>query len=314
MFEKKHIISMRDFSREEVLYILSCAEKIEPLARTGTNILHDKLLALLFFEPSTRTQLSFDTAMKRLGGKTLSLSSESSSMLKGETLADTVKVIEGYADAIVLRHPKEGAARMASELSTIPVLNGGDGAGHHPTQTLLDLYTMQKESRLQDLDIALLGDLKYGRTVHSLAYALKMFNANISLVAPEELQMPKYIVDDLGGVTITDDVDEVIKDIDVLYVTRIQKERFPDPNEYHRVASSYRISNDTLAGVRNNFIIMHPLPRSDEIAPEIDNTKYAKYFKQSFYGVPVRMALLVLVMQDRFDVRKTKRRTKSSFD
>jgi aspartate carbamoyltransferase catalytic subunit len=298
MFEKKHIISMRDFSQEEVKYILSRAEKVEPLARTGTNILHNKLLALLFFEPSTRTQLSFDTAMKRLGGKTLSLSSEGSSMLKGETLADTIKVIEGYADAVVLRHPKEGAARMASELSTIPVINGGDGAGHHPTQTLLDLYTIQKESSLKDLDIALLGDLKYGRTVHSLAYALKMFDASISLVAPEELQMPKYIVDDLGAVTITDDIDEVIKEIDVLYVTRIQKERFPDPNEYERVASSYRISSDTLTGVRDNFIIMHPLPRSDEIAPEVDKTKYAKYFKQSFYGVPVRMALLLLVMTE----------------
>ncbi len=234
--------------------------------------------------------------MKRLGGSTLSLTSQESSVLKGETLADTIKVAGGYADAIVLRHPREGAARMASEISSVPIINGGDGAGHHPTQTLLDLYTLKKESHLHDLDIALLGDLKYGRTAHSLAYALNMYEANITLVAPEGLQMPKHIVSTLDSVRLTEDIDEVIREVDVLYVTRIQKERFPDPNEYLRVAKSYRITLPVLEGVRDNLIIMHPLPRVDEIAQEVDQTKYAKYFKQAFYGIPVRMALLAILL------------------
>ncbi|HYB59218.1 MAG TPA: aspartate carbamoyltransferase, partial [Candidatus Acidoferrales bacterium] len=218
-------------------------------------------------------------------------------VLKGETLADTIKVVGEYADAIVLRHPREGAARMASEISKIPIINGGDGAGHHPTQTLLDLYTIKKESHLDNLDIALLGDLKYGRTAHSLAYALNLFNANITLVAPEGLQMPKHIVRTLNSVKLTDDVSKVIRDIDVLYVTRIQKERFPDPNEYRRVAKSYKLSLPVLEGVRDNMIIMHPLPRVDEIAPEVDATKHAKYFQQAFYGIPVRMALLAILVK-----------------
>src|SRR5674536_66570 len=170
-----------------------------------------------FFEPSTRTRLSFDSAMKRLGGSTLNLTSEESSVLKVETLADTIKVVEEYADAIVLRHPREGAAHMASEISKIPIINGGDGAGHHPTQTLLDLYTIKKESHLDNLDIALLGDLKYGRTAHSLVYALNMFDANIALVAPEGLQMPKHITNSLNSVRLADDVNDVIRDVDVLY-------------------------------------------------------------------------------------------------
>ncbi len=296
MFKKKHVVSMRDLTRDDVEFILDYAERMMPYAKAGVRVLENRILALLFFEPSTRTQLSFDSAMKRLGGSTLSLTSEESSVLKGETLADTIKVVEGYADAIVLRHPKEGAARMASEISRIPIINGGDGAGHHPTQTLLDLYTIKKESHLDNLDIALLGDLKYGRTAHSLAYALNMFNANIALVAPEGLQMPKHIVDTLNSVRLVEDVDEVIRDVDVLYVTRIQKERFPDPTEYLRVAKSYRLTLRVLERVRENLIIMHPLPRVDEIAPEVDQTKHARYFKQAFYGIPVRMALLAILM------------------
>lgn len=287
---------MRDLTRDDVEFILHYAERMMPYAKAGVRMLENRILALLFFEPSTRTQLSFDSAMKRLGGSTLSLTSEESSVLKGETLADTIKVVEGYADAIVLRHPKEGAARMASEISRIPIINGGDGAGHHPTQTLLDLYTIKKESHLDDLDIALLGDLKYGRTAHSLAYALNMFDANIALVAPEGLQMPKHIVDTLNSVRLVEEVDEVIRDVDVLYVTRIQKERFPDPTEYLRVAKSYRLTLRVLERVRENLIIMHPLPRVDEIAPEVDQTKHARYFKQAFYGIPVRMALLAILL------------------
>ena len=296
MFTQKHIVSMRDLTRDDVDFVLDYAEKMIPYAKAGVRLLQSRILALLFFEPSTRTQLSFDSAMKRLGGSTLSLTSQESSVLKGETLADTIKVVGEYADAIVLRHPREGAARMASEISSVPIINGGDGAGHHPTQTLLDLYTIKKESHLHDLDIALLGDLKYGRTAHSLAYALNMYDANITLVAPEGLQMPKHIVSTLDSVRLTEDIDEVIRDIDVLYVTRIQKERFPDPNEYLRVAKSYRITLPVLRGVRDNLIIMHPLPRVDEIAQEVDQTKYAKYFKQAFYGIPVRMALLAILL------------------
>jgi aspartate carbamoyltransferase catalytic subunit len=296
MFKKKHVVSMRDLTRDDVEFILHYAERMMPYAKAGVRMLENRILALLFFEPSTRTQLSFDSAMKRLGGSTLSLTSEESSVLKGETLADTIKVVEGYADAIVLRHPKEGAARMASEISRIPIINGGDGAGHHPTQTLLDLYTIKKESHLDNLDIALLGDLKYGRTAHSLAYALNMFDANIALVAPEGLQMPKHIVDTLNSVRLVEEVDEVIRDVDVLYVTRIQKERFPDPTEYLRVAKSYRLTLRVLERVRENLIIMHPLPRVDEIAPEVDQTKHARYFKQAFYGIPVRMALLAILL------------------
>ena len=287
---------MRDLTRDDVDFVLDYAEKMIPYAKAGVRLLQSRILALLFFEPSTRTQLSFDSAMKRLGGSTLSLTSQESSVLKGETLADTIKVVGEYADAIVLRHPREGAARMASEISSVPIINGGDGAGHHPTQTLLDLYTIKKESHLHDLDIALLGDLKYGRTAHSLAYALNMYDANITLVAPEGLQMPKHIVSTLDSVRLTEDIDEVIRDADVLYVTRIQKERFPDPNEYLRVAKSYRITLPVLEGVRDNLIIMHPLPRVDEIAQEVDQTKYAKYFKQAFYGIPVRMALLAILL------------------
>lgn len=288
---------MRDLTRDDVDFVLDYAEKMIPYAKAGVRLLQSRILALLFFEPSTRTQLSFDSAMKRLGGSTLSLTSQESSVLKGETLADTIKVVGEYADAIVLRHPREGAARMASEISSVPIINGGDGAGHHPTQTLLDLYTIKKESHLHDLDIALLGDLKYGRTAHSLAYALNMYNANITLVAPEGLQMPKHIVSTLDSVRLTEDIDEVIRDVDVLYVTRIQKERFPDPNEYLRVAKSYRITLPVLERVRDNLIIMHPLPRVDEIAQEVDQTKYAKYFKQAFYGIPVRMALLAILLK-----------------
>jgi aspartate carbamoyltransferase catalytic subunit len=297
MFNKKHIVSMRDLAPEDIEFVLDGAEKMMPYAKTGVRVLQNRILALLFFEPSTRTQLSFDTAMKRLGGSTLNLTSRESSVLKGETLADTIKVVGEYADAIVLRHPREGAARMASEISKIPIINGGDGAGHHPTQTLLDLYTIKKESHLDNLDIALLGDLKYGRTAHSLAYALNLFNANITLVAPEGLQMPKHIIQTLSSVKLAHDVGEVIRDIDVLYVTRIQKERFPDPNEYRRVAKSYQLTLPALEGVRDNMIIMHPLPRVDEIAPEVDATKHAKYFQQAFYGIPVRMALLAILVK-----------------
>ncbi len=300
---KKDIISMRDFSKDEIDLILEKAVEMEPFAKgKKSSVLEGKILAMLFYEPSTRTRLSFETAMKRLGGDTIDMiSTEASSAAKGETLADTIRVVEGYADAILLRHPKEGAARMAADFSSIPVINAGDGAGHHPTQTLLDLYTIKRESNLKNLSIALVGDLKYGRTVHSLAYALALYGAKIVLVSPEQLKMPESIKNDLIhlGVDLTEaqELSDVIEQVDVLYMTRIQKERFPDPNEYQKVAGTYRVTLELLKKAKENLIIMHPLPRIDEIAPEVDGTKYAKYFKQSFYGIPVRMAILSLVME-----------------
>ncbi|MDM7934570.1 MAG: aspartate carbamoyltransferase [Methanothrix sp.] len=302
MFGMRHVLSMREFSREEIDSVLDLAASLEPYAKgKRSEMLAGKILALLFFEPSTRTRISFETAMKRLGGGVINLGpAEGSSISKGESLADTVRVIGGYADAIVIRHPKEGSARLASEFSPVPVLNAGDGAGHHPTQTLLDLYTIRKESRLEGLSIALVGDLKYGRTVHSLAYALSLYGADITLVSPPTLRMPEPIKADLSSkgtrVRETCDLLEVLNDVDVLYMTRIQRERFPDPVEYARVASSYRLDPELLSSAREKLIIMHPLPRVDEISPAVDSTVHARYFQQSFYGVPVRMALLKLLI------------------
>jgi aspartate carbamoyltransferase catalytic subunit len=304
MFKKRHVLSMRDFSREEIDSVLDLAASLEPYAKgRKSDMLEGKILALLFFEPSTRTRMSFETAMKRLGGLVISLGpTEGSSISKGESLADTVRVIGGYADALVIRHPKEGSARLASEFSPVPVLNAGDGAGHHPTQTLLDLYTIRKESRLEGLSIALVGDLKYGRTVHSLAYALSLYGADITLISPPSLRMPEPIRADLArkGTKLreTSDLNQVINEVDVLYMTRIQRERFPDPEEYAKVARSYRVTPESLSRVREDLIIMHPLPRVDEIAPDVDATPHAMYFKQSFYGVPVRMALLKMLIGD----------------
>lgn len=304
MFTKKNIISMRDFSREEVDSVLNRAEELEEYALgKRSDLLQGKIMANLFFEPSTRTRFSFETAMKRLGGDVLNFSSqEASSISKGETLSDTVHVISQYCDLIVLRHPKEGSARMASEYSSVPIINAGDGAGHHPTQTLLDLYTIKREGFLDGTNIALVGDLKYGRTVHSLAYALAMYDVRMFLVSPEQLKMPNDIKSDLVRIGAKEvfestSLTDVIEDLDVLYVTRIQKERFPDPQEYKKVAGSYCVSLDLLRNVRENLIIMHPLPRVNEIDVEVDKTQYAKYFNQAFYAVPVRMALLSLLLE-----------------
>ncbi len=261
-----------------------------------------KLLASLFYEPSTRTMLSFETAMKRVGGKVIGFSDVSAtSAVKGETLADTIKMVEAYADIIVLRHGREGAARMAAEFSEIPVINAGDGAGQHPTQTLLDLFTMRQElGHLRKKSVALVGDLKYGRTVHSLTYALAKFGVNLHFVAPEALQMPPEVVSHLdkrnSAFTVHEEISEVMGEVDVLYVTRIQKERFPDEEEYLKVAGAFRVDEKSLEGAKKGMIIMHPLPRVDEIAPEVDATKHARYFQQAFNGVPVRMALVSLLL------------------
>ena len=302
-FKDSHIISMRSFSRDMIDHILDTAESLEPIAsgKTKSSLLEGKVLAVMFFEPSTRTRMSFETAMMRLGGDVLSLGSvDASSIAKGETLADTIRVVNGYSNAIVLRHNKEGAAQLASEFSSVPIINAGDGAGHHPTQTLLDLYTIRRQSHLEGLKIALAGDLKYGRTVHSLCYALSLYGAEITLVSPAELRLPSEIIEDLKSRDIkvheTDRLDDIIGDVDVLYATRVQKERFPDPAEYLKVANSLQITPELLENARSNLKIMHPLPRTNEIDPGVDETSHACYFEQSFYGVPVRMALLALVM------------------
>jgi aspartate carbamoyltransferase catalytic subunit len=241
--------------------------------------------------------------MKRLGGSVIGVTDVSiTSMAKGETLADTIKIAEAYSDIIVLRHPNEGSARLASEFATKPIINAGDGAGQHPTQTLLDLFTIKEElGKIDSKNIVLVGDLKYGRTVHSLAYALALFKANLLLVAPEQLQMPPEIVsslEELGcSLEQTNSLYRIIEKADVLYVTRIQKERFPDPTEYAKVAGSYRIGLELLKLAKERLIIMHPLPRVNEISPEIDKTKHAIYFKQASNGVPIRMAILALLLK-----------------
>ncbi|WP_456372506.1 aspartate carbamoyltransferase [Methanocaldococcus sp.] len=295
----RHLISMRDIGKKEILEILDEAEKMEELLKKKTplKLLEGKILATVFYEPSTRTRLSFETSMKRLGGEVITMTDlKSSSVAKGESLIDTIRVISGYADIIVLRHPNEGAARLASEYSEVPIINAGDGSNQHPTQTLLDLYTIRREiGKIDGIKIAFVGDLKYGRTVHSLVYALSLFkNVEMYFISPKELKMPKDIIEDLKFKNIKfyelENIENIGDDIDVLYVTRIQKERFPDPNEYEKVKGSYRITKEFVEGKK--FIIMHPLPRVDEIDYEVDNLSQAKYFKQSFYGIPVRMAIL----------------------
>ncbi|HEC76430.1 MAG TPA: aspartate carbamoyltransferase [Thermoplasmatales archaeon] len=302
-FEGRDVISIKDFSKEEILYILEVAQKMVPIAegKEKSDLLSNYIMASLFFEPSTRTRLSFETAMKRLGGMVIGFSQPgTTSIQKGETLADTIRTAESYCDVIVMRHPNEGSARLAAEFASVPIINGGDGAGHHPTQCLLDLFTIKREKgSIEKNRIALVGDLKYGRTVHSLAYALALFGVDMMFVSPPELQMPKEVVEEcreMGvDVTISNKLDN-LDEIDVLYVTRIQKERFPDPEEYSRVAGSYRIDLKTLENAKEDLIVMHPLPRVDEISSEVDKTKHAAYFRQTFNGVPVRMALIALVL------------------
>ncbi|KXA94942.1 aspartate carbamoyltransferase, partial [candidate division MSBL1 archaeon SCGC-AAA259I09] len=267
-----------------------------------SDLLNGKILGMLFFEPSTRTRLSFKSAIQRLGGSSIGFSRpEVSSVAKGETLADTIKTVENYCDAIVLRHPQMGSAKLAAEVSEVPILNAGDGAGHHPTQTLLDLYSIKKNfGSIKGLNIGLVGDLKYGRTVHSLAYAASRFDNKLYLISPSGLEMPREIINDLRDkgkeVEESSSVEEVLPQLDVLYVTRIQKERFSDPSEYNKVKDSYVIDLDLLESAKSELKVLHPLPRVDEISSEVDSSPHAKYFDQVFSGVVVRMALLALLM------------------
>lgn len=297
-FSLENIISIRDFKKSDINYILNIAEDMEPIAKSE-KVCHKKdgkILGVMFYEPSTRTRLSFETAIKRLGGDVIGFNQkQGTSVQKGEVLYDTAQIISQYSDAIVLRHELEGAARYISDKVDVPVINAGDGAGQHPTQTLLDLYTMKRAmGSLKNLKVAIVGDLKYGRTVHSLVYALAMFNIEIVFISPDELKMPSEILKDLNVLnckyTIKSSLNENIQDVDIIYMTRIQKERFPDPKEYLKVKGMYTLSSENLEGT--DIIVMHPLPRVDEISFDIDNMKNAMYFKQAFYGVPVRMALL----------------------
>jgi len=302
-FKGRDVVSIRDFSKKEIEYILDWSERMIPFAKGEkvSDCLQSKILSTLFFEPSTRTFLSFSSAMQRLGGTVLGFSEmSSSSVIKGETLADTIKMAECYSDVIVLRHNREGAARMAAEMSEKPVLNAGDGAGQHPTQTLLDLMTIKLErKKIEGTHVALVGDLKYGRTVHSLSYALALFGAKLTFVSPPNLSMPPEVLVDLqemnADLTQTHFLEEAVGQVDVLYMTRIQKERFPDPTEFSKVVGLYKVDMNLLSKGKSSLIVMHPLPRVTEIAPEVDATKHAVYFKQAFYGVPLRMALLALV-------------------
>ena len=303
-FKGEDVVSIRDLSLDQIEQVMDLAQKLMPYAtgEKSTRAMEGKILGNLFFEPSTRTRLSFESAMVRLGGRFIEIAQpQSSSIVKGETLADTVRMVEGYADAIVLRHPHEGAARLAAKYCSKPVINAGDGAGQHPTQTILDLFTIRQQAGgIAGKNVVLVGDLKYGRTAHSLAEALGLFGANLTFVAPPLLQMPKETIGHLqkNGTTpkLSSSLEEVISDADVLYVTRIQRERFPDPSEYIKVAGSYRVDNALLREAKKDLVIMHPLPRVDEIAPEVDYTDNAKYFQQAFNGVPVRMALIMLVL------------------
>jgi aspartate carbamoyltransferase catalytic subunit len=303
-FKGMDVVSIRDFSREQIEHVLRLAEKMVPIAKGEERsvMLEGRILGTVFYEPSTRTRLSFESAMARLGGKCLGFGEPRiSSVAKGETLADTMRMIDSYCDAIVLRHTQEGAARLAGHFARKPVINGGDGAGQHPTQTMLDLFTIRKEKKkIEGNHVVIVGDLKYGRTVHSLSEALAMFGAELTFVAPPNLQIPKEHLKAIEAMghkpKISSTLGEALKEADVLYVTRIQKERFPDLAEYQKVAGTYRIDLPMLKDVKSDLIIMHPLPRVGEIAPEVDDTPYAKYFEQAFNGVPVRMALLGLVL------------------
>ena len=294
------LITMDDLSNDEILAILDDARRLLPVAqgKVYLPLLQGKILGNLFFEPSTRTRMSFETAMKRLGGDVVNLGDvKTSSVVKGETLFDTIQMVDGYTDIIAMRHPRQGAAQYAQDAASVPILNGGDGAGHHPTQTMLDLFTIQQaHGRLDGLKVVLAGDLRYGRTAHSLSHALTRFGCELVFASPSLLKMPSEIVADLkahgGNVTETEDLLGSLADADVVYMTRIQKERFADEDEYAKVAGAYKLHATNLEGAKEGMIIMHPLPRVDEIHPSVDDTRHARYFEQAFNGVVARMALL----------------------
>jgi aspartate carbamoyltransferase catalytic subunit len=296
----KSLVSITDFSKDEILRILDLAAEFE--AQPNQKLLDGKVVASLFFEPSTRTRLSFETAINRLGGRVIGFSdSSSSSTTKGETLKDTIKMVSNYADLIVMRHPLEGSARYASEQSRVPVVNAGDGANQHPSQTLLDLYSIKKtQGRLENLTIFMVGDLKYGRTVHSLLMAMSHFSPVFHFIAPDELKMPdeyKLFLDQKGIKYYEHkDFDGIIDQADILYMTRVQKERFAEPMEYEKVKNIYVLRNCMLKNARENMRILHPLPRVNEIHTDVDANPKAYYFQQAENGVYARMAIIASIL------------------
>jgi len=298
----RDVISIMDFTKEEIEYILSKTDEIQRLSLERRELLKGKVMAILFFEPSTRTRISFEAAMKKLGGETVDMSEpKRASIEKGENLTDTIRVIDNYVDVIVIRHPLEGSARLAAEVAENPVINGGSGAEEHPTQALLDLYTIKREKgRIDGLTIAFVGDLKYSRTVHSLSIALTNYNIKkVYFISPSILKMRREILEYVSNrlpIEELDDVNDVIEEVDVLYVTRIQKERFSDISEYMRVKGSYKITLDHVKKMKMDAIIMHPLPRVDEIDYSVDQMPQAKYFRQVYYGLLIRMSLLSLIL------------------
>jgi aspartate carbamoyltransferase catalytic subunit len=294
---KKNLISITDFSKEEYLKIMELSQKFEE--NPNQSLLKGKVVATLFFEPSTRTRLSFETAINRLGGKIIGFSdSNSSSVSKGETLHDTIKMVSNYADLIIMRHPLEGSARYAAEIADVPVINAGDGANQHPSQTLLDMYSIKKtQGRLDDINLFMVGDLKYGRTVHSLLMAMSQFkNPIFNFVAPPELAMPdeyKLFLTN-QGIRYYEHLEfnEIINQADIIYMTRVQKERFIDPVEYEKVKNVYILKNEMLAGTKPTVRILHPLPRINEIHTNVDSNPKAYYFTQARNGVYTRMAII----------------------
>jgi len=297
---QKSLVSITDYSKEEILRLLQHAEKFEQ--NPNQPLLKGKVVATLFFEPSTRTRLSFETAVNRLGGRIIGFSDAStSSSSKGETLKDTIKMVSNYADLIVMRHPLEGAARYASEVASVPVINAGDGANQHPTQTLLDLYSIQKtQGHLDHLNIFMVGDLKYGRTVHSLLMAMGHFEPNFHFISPDELKMPneyKQFCDDREiAYTEYNELNENINIADILYMTRVQRERFTDLMEYEKVKNVYSLKNKMLENTRSNLRVLHPLPRVTEIDEDVDTNEKAYYFQQALNGVFVRQAVIAYVL------------------
>jgi len=294
--KNRSLVSIDDLSTEEVLKILDDASEFEK--NPVQKLLEGKVIATLFFEPSTRTRLSFESAINRLGGKIVGFSDAGvSSVSKGETLHDTIRMVSNYSDLIVMRHPVEGSARFASEIASVPIINAGDGANQHPTQTLLDMYSIRKtQGTLDNLNIFMVGDLKYGRTVHSLMMAMSRWNTTFNFISPEELKMPeeyKLYLENLGLKYYEhSDFTEIISRADIIYMTRVQKERFSDPIEYEKVKNVYVLKNSMLANTKPNMRILHPLPRVNEIHTDVDANPKAYYFEQALNGVYTRQAIL----------------------
>jgi len=296
----KSLVSISDYSKEDYLKILDLASEFE--LQPKQNLLQGYVVATLFFEPSTRTRLSFESAVNQLGGRIIGFSgADSTSITKGETLRDTIKTVSNYCDLIVMRHPLEGSARFASEVASVPVINAGDGANQHPTQTLLDMYSIRKTQKsLDDLNIFLVGDLKYGRTVHSLLMAMSRFKSTFNFISPPELKMPeeyKIYLDSIGLKYYEHtDFTEIISRADIVYMTRVQKERFSDPIEYERVKNTYILRNDMLANTKETMKILHPLPRVNEITEDVDHNTKAYYFTQTRNGVFTRQAIITSIL------------------